>query len=79
MAAGSLLTDNRSLSVGQRAVEARLEAGGDFGALIFVRFLTGFRAKLMAKIFSACQPKRPAARVTPCFHDGQRSVAPLYL
>jgi len=58
---------------------AQLEAGGDFGALLYVRFLTGFPAKLMAKIFSACQAKRPAAIVTPCFHDGQPSLAPFDL
>jgi hypothetical protein len=53
----------------ERVVEARLEIGGDFRTLIFVFFLTGFAAKLMTKISSACQSKWPATKVTSCLHD----------
>jgi hypothetical protein len=42
---------------------------GESGALLLVRFLARFAAKLMVKIPSASQPKTAAAMVAPCLHN----------
>jgi hypothetical protein len=50
-------------------VEARFKFGGDLRAFLFVRFLTGFAAKVMVKVPSANQSKTSATVIAACLHD----------
>ena len=56
-------------------IEAGFELGDGLGELILVGFLAALAAKLMAKVPSANQAKRPAAMITPCLHGATAFVA----